>query len=292
MAERWLALPGTSAAELNGTPNRVLRGWLTWTLPNGTALAQTLTLPAADGKPARRLETRVLLKQENDWSAYSYVWNDAQDDAVLAPKDGTRLVLADREWPVPSRSDCLTCHSRAANFALSLTSAQLHRDAVFEGKTRNQITAFIERGILRADSANSGEKPDGPEKPDTDTPRLVDPYSPEAPLHERVRAYFATNCAHCHIPNGGGNSTMDLTPWAAPDKQHLLDAVPEHGNFGQTDARLISRGNRAPSVLPTRMAMRGTPGQMPPLGTALPDTAAIQLLSEWLQSLPPAPSKP
>jgi mono/diheme cytochrome c family protein len=182
-----------------------------------------------------------------------------------------------------------------ALLSCALGAAPLHRDAVFKGKTRNQITVFINRGILRADSgnsANSGEKPDGPEKPDTDTPRLADPYSPEAPLHERVRAYFATNCAHCHIPNGGGNSTMDLTPWAAPDKQHLLDAVPEHGNFGQTDARLISRGNGAPSVLPTRMAMRGTPGQMPPLGTALPDTAAIQLLSEWLQSLPPAPSKP
>jgi hypothetical protein len=38
--------------------------------------------------------------------------------------------------------------------------------------------------------------------------------------------------------------------------------------------------------------MRGTPGQMPPLGTTLPDTAAIQMLSEWLQSLPPAPAKP
>jgi len=62
--------------------------WATWDLPDGTALAQTLTLPPHDGKPARRLETRVLLKQANDWSAYSYLWNDAQDDAVLVPKEG------------------------------------------------------------------------------------------------------------------------------------------------------------------------------------------------------------
>jgi glucose/arabinose dehydrogenase/mono/diheme cytochrome c family protein len=279
-AERWLALPGTSAAELNGTSNLTQRAWLTWTLPNGTALAQTLTLPATDGKPARRLETRVLLKQENDWSAYSYVWNETQDDAVLAPKDGTQIALADREWRVPSRSDCLACHSRAANFALGLTSAQLHRDVVVEGASRNQLSLFIERGLLRA------------EAPDADAPRLVDPYAAGAPLDERVRAYFATNCAHCHIPNGGGNSSMDLTPWVAPDKQHLIDAIPEHGNFGSSDARLISPANRAPSVLPTRMAMRGTPGQMPPLGTTLPDTAAIQMLSEWLQRLPSAPAKP
>jgi glucose/arabinose dehydrogenase len=280
VAERWLALPGTRAAEPNGTSNLTVRAWLTWTLPNGTALAQTLTLPASDGKPPRRLETRVLLKQENDWSAYSYVWNEAQDDAVLAPKDGTQLALADREWRVPSRSDCLACHSRAANFALSLTSAQLHRDVLHGGAARNQVAVFIERGLLRA------------EEPDADAPRLVDPYAPGAPLDERVRSYFATNCAHCHIPNGGGNSTMDLTPWVDPRRQHLVDAVPEHGNFGLSDARLISPGNRAPSVLPTRMALRGNPGQMPPLGTTLPDTAAIQLISEWLQKLPITPSKP
>jgi mono/diheme cytochrome c family protein len=225
----------------------------------------------------------VLLKQENDWSAYTYIWNETQDDAVLAPKDGTQIALADRNWPVPSRSDCLACHSRAANFALSLTPAQLNREVASGDGPRNQLAAFLARGILRAD-------PDAPRP--ADTPRLVDPYSPEAPLQERVRAYFATNCAHCHIPNGGGNSTMDLTPWAAPDKQHLIDAVPEHGNFGLSDARLISPGNRAPSVLPTRMALRGAPGQMPPLGTALPDTAGVQLLSEWLQSLPSAPAKP
>jgi hypothetical protein len=40
------------------------------------------------------------------------------------------------------------------------------------------------------------------------------------------------------------------------------------------------------------MALRGNPGQMPPLGTTLPDTAAIQLISEWLQKLPITPSKP
>jgi glucose/arabinose dehydrogenase len=280
VAERWLALPGTSVAELNGTLNLPLRAWLTWTLPNGTALAQTLTLPAADGKPAHRLETRVLLKQENDWSAYSYVWNEAQDDAVLAPRDGTQLTLAERVWRVPSRADCLACHSRAANFALSLTSAQLHRDVLHGGSPRNQVKDLIERGLLRA------------EGPDAAAPRLVDPYASGSPLGERVRSYLATNCAHCHIPNGGGNSSMNLAPWVALDEQHLLDAWPQHGNFGLRDARLISPGNRDPSVLLTRMALRANPGQMPPLGTTLPDTAAIQLLSEWLQSLPPNPVKP
>ena len=268
-AERWLAMPGVKMAEQNGP-------WKSWNLPDGTALAQTLSLPAQDGKPARRVETRVLLKQAGDWSAYSYVWDAAQTDAVLAPGDGQRLTIDDRDWLVPSRSDCLSCHSREANFALGLTNAQLNREVTADGRAQNQIAAFVGRGLVRGNP------------PAARAPRLADPSDRSAPLDERVRAYFATNCAHCHIPNGGGNATMDLTPWVRPEKQHLLDAVPLHGDFGLRDARLVAPGNAGRSVLPLRVAVRGT-GQMPPVGTMAGDPAGVQLLYQWIQSLAPPP---
>ncbi len=275
-ADRLLALPGTSTARPGGT-------WATWDLPDGTALAQTLSLPPRDGKPARHLETRVLLKQDNDWSAYSYLWNDAQDDAVLVAKEGTRVKLADREWLVPSRSDCLFCHSRAAKFAMSLTNAQLNRDVVIGGQTRNQIEALGALGIAKGAA------------PKPDAPRHVDPYDKSAALADRARAYLAVNCAHCHTPEGGGNTLMNLTPGAAPDQQHLIDAPPQHGAFGLTglaDARIIAPGNAGRSVLPIRVSLRGEGGQMPPVGTLAVDPAGIQLLLEWLQSLPASVPKP
>lgn len=268
-AERHWALPAVGVAEPDGP-------WKTWNLPDGTALAQTLSLPSPGGKPARRIETRVLLKQRNDWSAYSYVWDAAQTDATLAPNEGKRLTIEDREWLVPSRSDCLSCHSREANFALGLTNAQLNRDATVDGRVQNQIAAFIARGLV------SG-KPPGDR-----APRLADPADSSAPLAERARAYFATNCAHCHVPNGGGNATMNLTPWVRAEKQHLLDEVPLHGDFGLRDGRLIAPGNPGRSVLPIRVAMRGT-GQMPPVGTIASDPAGVQLIYQWIQSLIPPP---
>jgi len=265
-AARLLALPAGQLAEPNGA-------WLTFTLPDGTALAQTLTLPEGDGRPVRRLETRVLLKQANDWSAYTYLWSEAQDDARLAPKDGTRLQIAGREWLVPSRADCLVCHSRAANFALSLTPAQLHREVVIDGTSLNQLAALIDQGFLKAETPKSA------------APRLVSPYAKDAPLEQRARAYFATNCAHCHIPNGGGNTLMDLSPWVSAEHQHLVDEVPQHGGYGIPGALLIASGDASRSVLPVRVASRGVPGQMPPLGTLVPDSEGIQLLFEWVQSL-------
>ena len=268
-ADRLLALPDMSAAKLAGD-------WATWDLPDGTALAQTLTLPAHDGQPARRLETRVLLKQDNDWAAYSYLWNDAQDDAELVSKEGRRIKFADREWLVPSRSDCLMCHSRATRFAISLTSAQLNREVENEGRTENQIEAFLSLGLAK-----------GP-KPKRDAPRHANPYDLDAPLGDRVRAYFATNCAHCHTSEGGGNTLMNLTPAMAPERQHLIDAPPEHGDLGLPNARLIAPGDAGRSVLPVRVALRGS-GQMPPVGTLANDPVAIQMLFEWVRSMPPQP---
>ena len=86
------------------------------------------------------------------------------------------------------------------------------------------------------------------------------------------------------MPNGGGNATMDLSPWASLENQHLIDATPEHGDFGVAGAKLIARGNPGRSIVPLRVAFRGT-GQMPPVGTLYPDVEGVRLLLEWHQSI-------
>lgn len=272
-AERLLALPGESTL-------KVTAGWSSWDLPDGAVLAQTLSLPDDNGAPARRLETRVLLKQADDWSAYSYLWNDAQNDAELVGKEGRRVKVAGRDWLAPSRADCLMCHSRAAKFVIGLTSAQLHRDVGLTGQTQNQIEAWIAHGLAKGLA------------PKPDAPRHVDPYDPSASLPERARSYLAVNCAHCHVSEGGGNTLMNLGPATALDKRHLIDAPPEHGTFGIADARLVAPGDPSHSILPIRVALRGVPGQMPPVGTLVPDPVGGQMLLEWLLSLPVSPPPP
>ena len=266
-ARRVLAIPGEGTARAR-QPNQ------SWELPDGTALAQTLSLPTPGGAE-RRVETRVLVKQGKRWTAVTYLWNEAGDDAVLAPADRQVLRLGEREWLVPSRSDCLGCHSRAANFALSLTSAQLQRDVQAGNARRNQLSEFIARGLLTA----------RPNLMRTTTP-LVDPRNAQAPLADRAHAYLAVNCAHCHMPDGGGNSSMNLAATMRAPRQTLIDARPEHGDFGLPEARIVAPGDPGRSVLPIRIVMRGD-GQMPPLGTVQPDPEGVALLTEWITSLKP-----
>ncbi|MCZ6675530.1 MAG: PQQ-dependent sugar dehydrogenase, partial [Verrucomicrobia bacterium] len=277
-AERLLALPGKTKAEFQEEDSE-RAPWSTWNFPNGTAVAQTLVEPESK----RRLETRVLLKQENEWAAYSYLWNNEQNDAELAPKEGTRIEVEGREWLVPSRTECLFCHSRAANFVLGLTNAQLNREGVIGGKQENQLEALARLGFVHAPKPDGGFSATLPTPP-AEMARLVDPYDQSATTSDRIRAYFATNCVHCHIPNAGGNTKMNLGPWVKSEDQHLINAPPEHGNFGLEEARLIVPGDPGLSMLPIRVTLRGT-GQMPPVGTLYSDIEGIRLLYEWQESL-------
>ncbi len=273
-AERMLALPDRAAAELPPFGDAAWP-WNSWILPDGTALVQTLTIPAGDGRPARRIETRVLLKQEADWSAWSWLWNESQTDAVLVPKEGQRITLPGGEWAVPARTDCVLCHARGANYTLSLTTAQLNRG--------DQLTRFAGLGLIHTKQPD-GKFPAAFPKPPAEMPRLVDPDNAAASLPDRVKAYFATNCSHCHRHEGGGNSRMDLSPWIEGAAQHLIGAPPQHGDYGMPGALLIAPGDPGKSVLPVRLTSRG-PGQMPPVGTTQLDPRGTALIFQWLQSL-------
>ncbi len=268
--QHWFALP--ARAKLHPSD-----GW--WSVDEGAVLVQTLALDTRTGP--RRVETRVLLKRDNDWAGYTYVWNDAQTDAEIAPVKGMRTTLnlpeGPRPWLVPSRSDCLVCHSRAANFSLSLSTRQLNRPKADEA-AKNQL-AWLEEGGFFPDRGE-GKPPIDP----ATRPKFPSLGDTNATLEARARAYLAVNCAHCHVHEGGGNSAMDLAAWTSLNGTRLIDQVPQHGTLNLPNGRIVAPGLPSRSVLVTRTALR-IPGQMPPLGTIRPDTEATKLFTQWIRTM-------
>ncbi len=251
-AERFLAIPGSAKVGFDAS-----RGW---TFPDGTALVQTL----ARGRV--RLETRVLLRQHGEWAGYSYRWDAGQQDAALVPKSGEEVELADgAKWRFPSRTECLTCHSRAAGFVLGVTGAQLNRG--------NQLRTLADIGLF------AGTLP-------KDVDRLTDPSDATQDAERRVRAYLHVNCSVCHVEAGGGNAKMELGLATPRDRMNLLAARPQHDTFGLADAMLVAPGAPERSVLVHRLSRRGR-GQMPPLCSNRVDETAVRLVRDWIASLKP-----
>jgi glucose/arabinose dehydrogenase/mono/diheme cytochrome c family protein len=302
-SERHIALPGTERMEVKEQGG--------WVFPDGTAVAQTLSLEG------RRIETRVLLRQLGEWEGYTYVWNDAQTDAVRAPAAGETLVLASQQsWRVPGRQECMFCHSRAAGFVLGLSAAQLNRPG---NDGENQLVRWERMGLLKFNHAAKEEgewrwelgkqklsdvelqekmaailRTDMQREPALAGPllpsapaalaRIVDPRDEGAPLHDRARAYLHANCSHCHTRAGGGNSTMQLAGNIADKDMEIVNALPIHATYGVPDARLAVPGDPGRSMLVFRPAVRG-PGQMPPVGTTAADAEGVALLAKWIAGM-------
>ncbi|MGV3724116.1 MAG: PQQ-dependent sugar dehydrogenase, partial [Actinomycetota bacterium] len=161
--ERFLALPGPDP-KIDVTPARG------WNLPEGTVLVKSFALETREGDPTSRrwVETRFMTRQEGEWIGYSYLWNDEQTDATLVEAKGADRVYEIRvpksrqhpdgvrkqAWHYPSRAECMTCHSRAANFVLGLTTEQMNRENVYGKRKVNQLSLLEQLGVLKVDYAS------------------------------------------------------------------------------------------------------------------------------------------
>jgi uncharacterized repeat protein (TIGR03806 family) len=260
-----------------------------WTLPDGSVLVQTLALDRLDDsdKPVRkRIETRLLVRQQGEWTGFSYRWNAAQTDAELVPAAGAGEEFEvpdpsatggrrDQTWRFPSRTECLTCHSRASGFLLGFSPLQLDRDRDYGGVVDNQLRALEHIGVFDGTLPRRGK----------DRPRLVNPYDEKAPLEARVRSYLHVNCSVCHVNEGGGNSKMELDLDSSTRRMNVIDTVPTHDRLGIPDARLVAPGSPDRSVLYRRISTRET-NKMPPLVSTEVDREAVKMIGDWIRGLP------
>jgi hypothetical protein len=78
--ERFIALPGTSQIDFT-----TARGW---NFVDGAVLVKTFALQG------RRIETRLLTRQQGQWYGYSYLWNDDQRGRIGSMRCATRRCRA------------------------------------------------------------------------------------------------------------------------------------------------------------------------------------------------------
>jgi hypothetical protein len=124
-------------------------------------LVKSFALPLSkdDASAKTWIETRLMTRQQGQWAGYSYRWNADGTDAELVAsggsdqtftvmdpqsKGGTRTQV----WRYPSRTECLVCHSRAANWVLGLSELQMNKIHAYPSRPANQLRTLEHLGLF------------------------------------------------------------------------------------------------------------------------------------------------
>jgi uncharacterized repeat protein (TIGR03806 family) len=266
-----------------------------WSFPDGTVHMETISFDLessaaenqGDINQSKRIETRILVRQQNHWLGYSYLWNDEQTDAELVGARGMDLQLSvaddsvpggkrQQTWRVPSRDECMACHSRAAGFVLGFSTAQMNREYDYHGVRDNQLRAWDHIGMF---SKPIEKKPD-------EYFAMPNPYGTSEESNAKARAWLQVNCSVCHVADGGGNAKLEVNFSRELKDAKLVNERPLHGTFDLTDARLVAPGDPFASVLFYRLSKLGR-GRMPHVSSRQHDEQGLKLIHDWIRNLPP-----
>ena len=285
--KRWLVIPNDGIADsddeqISFSPDA------NWEFPIGTVLVKHFDMPvdARDPQLTTRIETRFLVRgSDGDFFGFAYRWRDDQSDAELVHSSDTFPISqvnaagdeSQLQWTIPSRSECLQCHTFTSGGVLGVRTHQLNATFHYPltDRSDNQLRVLAHLGFLSP-------------APDEDDlailPKAVNPHDESQPLADRARSYIDTNCASCHRPRGV-YANFDARFTTPLDDMELINGhlVIGHGIDGEG---VVRPGDPDRSIFLHRLTSLG-PDKMPPIGKARIDERGIRLIREWIESVNP-----
>ncbi|ANF53832.1 hypothetical protein DA69_03125 [Brevundimonas naejangsanensis] len=293
----WMP-PGVSA---DYTPDDAL------SFPVGTVITKTFFYPTGakgrvlrqgdprqfhdgDGlklKQVRMIETRLLIRRPEGWTALTYLWNEAQTDAVLhrvgaaVPLTMTGSDGKDETFSyiVPNATQCSACH--ATNVAtreiqpIGPKARLLNRDFAYSDRTENQLSRLTAMGYLKG-VADPGQ-----------APLQVSWTDAAASTEARTRAYLDVNCGHCHNPKGAAaTSGLYLDAPSPLSGSAGLCKPPVAAGAGTGNLRFdIVPGKADESIMAYRMDSTHPAVMMPEIGRSTRHDEGVALIRSWIDSL-------
>ncbi|GAB3955183.1 hypothetical protein GCM10028805_41980 [Spirosoma harenae] len=258
--------------------------------PIGTTLIKTFYYPVDFRDPfkgRRLMETRLLIRQTENWKAFTYVWNDEQTEAVLEIAGDTKTVRYvdsngqphEQAYTIPNLNQCKGCHNRNEKLVpIGPSVRQLNGDLAYSSasKLENQLIHWQKTGMIS--SMPALEKcPKTPvwNKPETGS------------LTERARAWLDINCAHCHNPKGPAmTSGLNLSASETDPTALGIQKTPVAAGRGSGGRPFdIVPGKPDESILVYRLATTDPGEMMPELGRKTVHTESLELIREWIKAM-------
>ena len=273
--------------------------------PVGSVIVKTFYFAddfRAPGDDLHLIETRVLRLGEEGWEAWPYIWNEAQDDAVLMLGGEARAIdfidaLGEAQtanYLIPQRNQCSTCHERnvgpdgtSAMTPIGPRGRHLNREYAYESGSANQLQHMADLGILTGLPALAGLDA-------TYDYRQVESLGamgiPAEDVDRAARDYLDVNCSHCHDPLGPQGVTSQLFLNYDSEDPFRLGICKRPGSAGEGTGGLtydLVPGNPDESILLFRMETVDIGAIMPLIGRSLQDREAVALIRRWIAAMEP-----
>lgn len=275
---RWVRLPEGARIDVSDID--------AWRFPTGTTFWKEF---AWNG---HRVETRMIrLSEAGAWTFATYVWNEAQTDAFLAPEDGVAAAYEfapGRRHSIPGLADCGACHRSSRAVVLGFSALQLSDDRdPLAPHTQPLPQGAVTLAALVKEDRLAPARPDLMAQP----PRIRS----RDPVERAALGYLSGNCGGCHHPDGplarlGFSLLHEVAQEGRAPEPGLATTADVRGRFVVPGAageslRIVAPGAPGRSVLLHRIRSRRPSSQMPPLGTVVADTVAVALVQRWIDRL-------
>lgn len=255
--------------------------------PIGTVLIKNFYYPSDFRKPEenlRILETRLLIREENEWKSLPYIWNDEQTEAYLAIAGKNIEVkwthyngeLKSISYSVPNMNQCKGCHLRENKvMPIGPSARQLNGKYHYTHGEENQLVYWQRISML-------DELPDL-----TKVDKLASYDDANTSTALRARAWLEINCAHCHRADGPAkNSGLHLLANVKDPRVLGIFKAPVAAGKG-SGGRLYSvvPGKPDESILQFRIESTHPGIMMPELGRKLTHDEGVALVRKWIEEM-------
>lgn len=278
--QRWMSLPKGQAH---------FDAWAPWRFPEGTVFIKHFSMALDERRPSetRALETRFLVAaRDKEYYGITYRWNEEQTDArVVLQRQEEELEITGVDGQVrtqryvyPGPFDCMTCHNEETGSVLGVRTEQLNHpvSGLRSWFDDNPLVDWSRRGVIDFQLSDASA---------AKAPSLVPLEDESSSVEDRLRSYWAANCAMCHGAGPKIRANWDAR-WSTPlDKQGIIDGELENGERVEGE-RVIVPGNVERSAMYSRSTSDETSLRMPPIGRRRVDEKYARLLEQWIKSLP------
>ncbi len=281
--KRFVWMPKGTKATYNGDDN-VLE------FPVGTVLIKTFYYDHVQPlNTTKIIETRLLIRKNDGWKLYDYIWNadqteaflDTNQNGIFVPITWTENnVTRSIDYKIPSQTECVTCHkinfqqTGEKNTPIGPKPQNLNTNYNYGLFSRNQLEYWKRVGYI-----------------DNTLPPLASIYSTvdwrdtSKSLELRARSYIDINCAHCHRVGGHCDYVPQQFNFSNTDMYTFGVCLPPLFNIPDSPY-VINAGDAEHSELMYRINTNEGSEMMPIIGRTIIHEEGVALMREYINSLP------